>query len=806
MTKRKVAHYELGLKLGEGGMGVVYKATDMRLGRTVAMKFLPRDEIASRRDRARFKREATVASSLDHPNICTIHEVNETEDGDMFIVMACYDGTTLRDLIKRGPLPIQSVIELGCQIAEGLKKAHAHSIVHRDIKPGNLILTADGILKILDFGLARISHHTGITGTGQVVGTISYMAPEQTNGGPVDHRTDIWSLGVVLYELCSGKRPFLGNPGRIVHLINSEDAESLAGLRRDVPPALDECIKKAMTRELSDRYQSIATMLDDLRAVLADVVDSAPMHLRNPAYGKIETVSMDVGELLGSQFIEASEQPKPSASAGLKLTHATVEVNIDMSVDNAGISTLAVLPFEDLSIGSGTDLENRFLVDGLTEELIHSLSLRKQLNVISRNSVHEFKRKNLSIADVRETLGVDAVIEGTVRKLGGRVRVVARLVDARDGQQIWSEKYDREFADVFALQDEIVQMIYQRLEVELDTQKSGQKRSVYQGDIETYELYLKGRHFWHKRNLERCRECYEQAIERDPDFALPHAGLAYYYASLGVYGGDDPRVVWPQVNTQVLRALELDYNSADAQIALGFLRTFYDWDWKAAGKAFREAMRLAPGDSQTNLSFSMHCLQIGDLEEATRQYAQAKRHDPLSPLVNAFEVGLLVYSRQFDESLVAAESSVEIGETFDAHLFRAMALQGSGRFSEAISVYEELHRQTGGRPLIGGFLGSCYAQAGAVDKALNIIDQMDALGEAQYVPPTSLAMIHAAVGNLDAAFEKMDQAAEARDTLLCYCKVMPAFDPMRSDSRFQSVLERIGLNSGLNSKSPLPPN
>jgi serine/threonine protein kinase/Tfp pilus assembly protein PilF len=741
MIGQSVSHYRILEHLGSGGMGVVYKAEDVRLGRTVALKFLPPELTLDELAKERFLREAQAASALDHPHICTIYGFDQTADGRLFLAMAYYDGETLQRRVAPGPLPPAEAVRIATQIAEGLGKAHAHGIVHRDIKPANVMVTADGQVKLLDFGLAYLPEVTSMTGRGLALGTLSYMAPEQARGDAVDGRVDLWALGVVLYQMLSGCMPFSGDSApavlyQILHVTPDPGHLSRAG----VPLELSRLVGRALMKDPGDRYQSADEMLSDLRA-----------YPRRPDSGATP-----------------------------------------LAVDRR-LPSIAVLAFSDMSAEKDQD----YLCEGIADELINALAGLRGLQVAARSSSFQFKGQAYDVRRIGERLNVQTVLEGAVRKAGSRVRITVQLINASDGYHLWSARYDREIDDVFALQEEIARAVVNTLKVHLTAGSDAPLMRRHTEDREAYHLYLQAQYYWTRRYagfLPKAMEYFERAIARDPQYGLAHAGLANAYSVLGLYGLLPPKEAFPRAAAAARRALELDDRLPEAHQAMAFVRWFFEWDWAAAEQDFREALALDSSSGLTRAQLAVFLVTQGRRAEALAEAAQARTREPLSLLVGYYSALLFLYAHDYERALEESQRIADLDPHFALGAWvRGEALCRLGRYGEAREAAERAVALSSGAVFYRPLLGRVYAAMGEPARARAVLDELLDRSRTGYVAPLHLADIYVALGEYDRAFACFDGAVEDRNGFLGVLIVDSVYDPVRGDPRFITLLDRVGL-------------
>jgi len=765
----RLGHYEVKSQLGAGGMGEVYLAQDTKLDRKVALKILPA-EVAAHPDRMkRFVQEAKAASALNHPNIITIHEIDET-DSRHFIVTEFIDGETLREHMGIAPMKLGDVLDVAAQIASALAAAHAAGIVHRDIKPENVKLRRDGIVKVLDFGLAKLAEPEGTgpedqtramvkTSTGVVMGTVTYMSPEQARGLAVDARTDIWSLGVVLYEMVAQHAPFEGpTTSDILVSILEREPRPLTKVGQDVSETLEFIVAKALTKDREDRYQTAREMLADLRRLKARLAPEREHSIAN--------TTLVAGQRISGQTREP-EHVSPS---------------------------IGVLPFVNMS----ADPENEYFCDGLAEELINALTKVENLYVVARTSAFSFKGKEVDVREVGRRLNVANVLEGSVRKAGNRLRITAQLVSVEDGYHLWSERYDRELEDVFVIQDEITLAIVDKLKVKLLRGERAALLDRYRDDLEAYNRYLKGRYYWSQRPLgiRRAIEYFEQAIERDANYALAYAGLADCYNTLGSWenGAMTPSEAMPKAKAAADRALALDNMLAEAHTSLAYGIMHYDWDWPGTDARFQRAFDINPNYPTAHHWHSHYLTAMGRAEDSLVESKRFLELDPLDPFANAHLAWHYIFARQYDEAIEQCWKSNELfPNSFFSSFFFALAYEQKGMLDEASAEFEKVIKMSGNLTFAKAGLGHLYAISAEKAKAENVIAELDEISKTRYVPSYDIAVIHAGLGERDLAFAWLDKAYQEHSSWLAYLKVEPRLDDLRSDSRFEHLLRRVGL-------------
>jgi serine/threonine protein kinase/Tfp pilus assembly protein PilF len=742
MIGKTISRYRILEKLGEGGMGVVYKAEDTKLKRIVALKFLSPQAIGTEEDKTRFVQEAQAAAALNHPNICTIYEIDEYEN-QPFIAMECIEGENLKAKIKSGPLQLDEAARIAIEITEGLQEAHSKGIIHRDIKSANIMLTAAGRVKVMDFGLAKSPDRTQLTQSGTMIGTVAYMSPEQGRGDPVDLRTDIWSLGIVLYEMITGELPFKSDYEQAtIYRIMNEEPPSIKSRRSDVPEKLERIIGKTLVKETRKRYESAEALKKDLESL------------------------MEAGRPWITEREASAKESKPS---------------------------IAVLPFRDMS----PQRDQEYFCEGIAEELINALVRLKGLRVAARTSAFQFKEHDSDIKTIGRKLEVKTVLEGSIRKSVNRLRITAQLINIEDGFHIWSEKYDRELDDIFAIQDEISLAIVDKLKVKLLGEERSGLVKRHTVDQEAHNVYLKGLYFWNRRHeggMKLAMEYFQQAIEKDPDYALAHVGVADTYNITGWFGYSPPNETFPRAKDAARRALEIDNTLGEAHASLGWIALCYDWDWPAAEREFKRAIELNPAYATAHEWYAVYLFAMGRFDESIVETLRARELDPLSLIINAI-VGVVYFAaRRYDESIKYHKKTLEMDPNFlIANTYAVLALTASDRYDEAIDIMRRVEPLAAEHAYTLAVFGGAYAMAGQRDKARRILDQLDELARERYVPPLHRFIVLAGLGETDKALDCMEEAIEERNTMVVLSKAHPWHDRLQSNQRFQSLLRKIGL-------------
>ena len=789
MIDETISHFRIIEKLGEGGMGVVYKAMDLRLDRPVALKFLPENMLQDAQALERFRREARAASALNHPGICTIYDIGE-QGGRGFIAMEFIDGETLRSHIQGKALPLGEVLRLGVQIAEALEMAHGEGIIHRDIKPANVFVTKRGQAKVLDFGLAKLvrkgvaAGDAGADGdatdstsiVGIISGTPSYMSPEQVRGDALDPRTDIFSLGLLLYEMATGRQAFSGRTGGVViEAVLTRSPVPARGINPEIPAKLEEIINKALHKDREQRYQHAA----EIRAELQRLERGS------------DSGAITVGIAGESNRTASGDLP----SSGEERARTATEKSGGPRTERVSkvIDSLAVLPFENAS----SDPEHEYLSDGIAGSLVNTLASVPKLRVMAQSTMFRYKGRHIDPQTVGRELKVRAVLTGRIMQSGGSLRIGTELVDVATGSQLWGAQYDRKPGDIFAIQDDISNEISEKLRLKLTRAEKKRLTKRQTDDAEAYRLYLKGRHHWNRWTEEgfyKAIEYFQQAVEKDPSYALAYTGIADSYVLLGWNSYLPPKDAFPKGKMAAMKALRLDPDLGEGHTPQAAVLWLYDWQWGKAQEEFQRSLALNPAHPTASHWYAEYLMTMGRHEEAIGRMKSSQELDPLS-LIISVAIGWAHYmAGKYDEAMEQLRRTVEMEPNYPVtYWILGLVLRKLRRYEEAIAEGEKGVKLSGGSPLMNAALAQTLASAGRKKEAMQILEELTNLGTQRYVAPYFFAGIYIGLGEDERAMEYLEKSYEEHSHWLIYLHIDPSMDGLRGDPRFQDLLRRVGL-------------
>ncbi len=805
LVGQTIGHYKISESIGTGGMGEVYLATDVVAGRKAALKLLPMRFTGDAARLKRFQQEARAVVALNHPNILTVYEIGEDHSIN-YIASELIEGETLRQRLTRGPIQLSEAVDVAIQVVSALAAAHQAGIVHRDIKPENIMLRPDGYVKVLDFGIAKLAESAfaqppsvaaatfGVPGAmdrgaesvtlaqtnlGSILGTTSYMSPEQACGAQIDKRTDIWSLGVVLYEMVTGHAPFAGDtPRDVMSSILEREPPPLARYTAHTPAELQQIISKTLRKDRDERYHGAHELLDALKDFRR----------------KLETESERAAAPL---WLRWTRSP---AALVLVLTIAALALALPFywhrNVTTAASldKSIAVLPFENAS----KDPNAEYLSEGISEALINSLSELQRLRVIARSTAFQYKGKDVDPRRVGRELQVTSVLTGRVQQSQDALSIQVDLVDAVTGAQLWGEEYVRKISDVIAVKQAIAREVTAKLKLKLTGEE---QRRLAKGDStnpEAYQFYLRGRYFWNKRTsdgIKQAIEHFQKSIERDPDFALGYVGLADSYTGLTFYNFAAPQETMPKAKESATKALALDNTLAEAHASLAHILMNYDWKWSEAEKEFRRSIELKPEYPTAHQWYAIHYLTArGRLEEAVQEMKKALELDPASLVMNTFMGATFYYAGRYDEAIDQCRRTIQMDPTFAvAHWHLGLVYEQKQLLDAAIEEFKKAISLSGGSPLMRAALGRAYAESQKKYEANEMLNELNELAKRQYVSAYELAKIYVALGNNEQAFQLLTKASAEHSFHLVNLNVCPQLNSVRSDPRFQELVQRVGL-------------
>jgi len=753
----RLGPYEIVSPLGAGGMGEVHRARDPRLGRDVALKVLPARLAGDPDALARFEREARALAALNHPNIVTIYSVERADDRQ-FLTMEFVEGKTLAQLIPAGGMALAPLLAVATPLADALAAAHQHGIVHRDLKPANVMVSNEGRLKVLDFGLARLEAEDaaraerptieGLTRAGQILGTCAYMSPEQAGGLPLDARSDIFSLGTMLFEMATSRRPFQGATEiDVLAAIRRDQAPAVSAVRPAIPSPFNQLVERCLEKDPDRRVQTARDVCNELEAI------------------------------------------KKATESGTWATDSRAEARRDVRERR-----VAVLPFANMS----ADPEQEYFCDGMAEDVINALAHVEGLQVAARTSAFAFKGQNRDVREIGRLLDVGAVLEGSVRRAGSRLRITAQLVRVADGMHLWSERFDRQLDDVFAIQDEISLTIVDRLKVQLVAHEEARVVKRHTVDPEAHNLYLKGRYLFARRSegdIARAMACYEQARAQDPEYVLPYVGLADALLVLGQWAWLRPVEAFPRAKAELERALALDGNLAEAHASLGYLATIYDWDWTLAEQCFARALNLNPRYGLAHHWYGILLCARERFAEAIRESQAYLALEPLSPIANTHAGQILLHAGRFAEAIEQLGKALELEPNLGmAHVWLQLTYLATGRIQDALDTSANLSRTMG--RIAPAWRVLALARAGRAEEARRALAELDQVARSGNLGPANLPFALAALGDTEAAVQRLEQAFKERHPQLPFMKLLhlgPEWDRVLADARVQALMRKMGL-------------